>query len=390
MQPPSASKEQIGGCRSGTAAHDAPSKKPSLPPPQATNTSKSSDEITASLSYFFGNGARTSGSAVSCAGQKREGCCKETESCKTFASAKIPLSVQGLGVLFGQSAFSRSAASSGEKHHSTMLAICGQPSPRTQPADIVCTRTTATARPFELEPLMMEWLDDLGLRQSVKQRFIHEHIDCEHLALMSHDQLEQLGVNKVFAVHFVIVAIMIVHDIPCYDKCKQLGDRLKLLNRAQLHQEHEADVGDGRSRDECGNAVKSRDSATGSARDALEKLFDTWQKSVSRPKSKNTKNEHELQVTKMVKKIPTMQEICSNLGLMPATPPNKTLPASPNQSRWSIAGYSRGDAHSANRKTSARPSSTATPIPRNENPHVSPTDMASESRASWQVVCRAF
>jgi hypothetical protein len=169
----------------------------------------------------------------------------------------------------------------------------------------------------------------------------------------------------------------------------QMGDRLKLLNRAQLHQEHEADVGDGRTRDECGNAVKSGDSATGSGRDALKKLFDTWQKSVPRPKTKNTKDDHEVQVTKMVKKIPTMQEICSNLGLMQATTPNKTLPASPNQSRWSIAGYPRGDAHSANRKTSARPSSTATPILRNETSHVSPADLASESRASWQV-CRPF
>ena len=167
-----------------------------------------------------------------------------------------------------------------------------------------------------------------------------------------------------------------------------MGDRLKLLNRAKLHQKHEADVGDGRTRDECGNAVKSGDVATGSGRDALEKLFDTWQKSVSRPKTKSTKNEHEVQVTKMVKKIPTMQEICSNLGLMPETPPNKTLPAFPNQSRWSIAGYSRGDAHSANRKNSARPSSTATPIPRIEDPHISPADLASES-TSWQV-CRAF
>ena len=147
-----------------------------------------------------------------------------------------------VGVLFGQSAFSRSAASSGEGEkqawtpprgreggreegrervgqRETTPAICGQTSPRTQPTDIVCTRTTATSRPFELEPLMMEWLDDLGLRDSVKQRFIHERIDCEHLALMSHDQLEQLGVNKVFTVHLLIVAIMIVHDIPCYDKC---------------------------------------------------------------------------------------------------------------------------------------------------------------------------
>jgi hypothetical protein len=66
---------------------------------------------------------------------------------------------------------------------------------------------------------MMEWLDDLGLRESVKQRFIHEGIDCEHLALVSHDQLEQLGVNKVFTVHLFIVVITIVHDIPCYDKC---------------------------------------------------------------------------------------------------------------------------------------------------------------------------
>jgi hypothetical protein len=156
----------------------------------------------------------------------------------------------------------------------------------------------------------------------------------------------------------------------------QIGDRLKLLNRALLHQE-QAGVGDRRTRDV--------------------KLFDTRQRSLStqgeeRPKTKKNNDEHEVKVevqAKMVKKIPTMQEICSNLGLMPATPPNKTLPVSPNQSRWSIAGFSRGDAHSANRKTSARPSSTATPISRNENSQVSPADLASETRASWQV-CRTF
>ena len=189
MQPPSASKEQVGGCRSGTAAHDAPSKKASLPPPQATTTSKSSHNTTASR--------LTSSEMVQELQQVRK----------------------GLGVLFGQSAFSRSAASSGEKHHSTTPAICGQPSPHTQPADIACTRITATARPFELEPVMMEWLDDLGMRESVKQRFIHERIDCEHLASMSHDQLEQLGVNKVFYRPPFYRGIMIVHDIPCYNKC---------------------------------------------------------------------------------------------------------------------------------------------------------------------------
>lgn len=55
-----------------------------------------------------------------------------------------------------------------------------------------------TSRPFVLDPLLVEWLNDSGLNtKSVKEAFCRERIDCELLALMTHDQLQDLGVKKV-------------------------------------------------------------------------------------------------------------------------------------------------------------------------------------------------
>lgn len=56
-----------------------------------------------------------------------------------------------------------------------------------------------TSRPFVLNALLMEWLDDSGLNTTpVKEAFCKERIDCELLAHITHDQLQDLGVKKVF------------------------------------------------------------------------------------------------------------------------------------------------------------------------------------------------
>ena len=158
-----------------------------------------------------------------------------------------------------------------------------------------------------------------------------------------------------------------------------MGDRLKLLNRAQLHQEREPAVQGRRSRNENGNGARSGVPASGLG---ATPLFDTWQKMLPKEHSKMN-NEHA--VSSMVNKIPTLQQICNNLGLTPATPPNKVLPASPNRSRWSIAGFSRGDASCASHEISDRHSTAmAAAEPRNEKARVSPGDLACETKASWQ------
>jgi hypothetical protein len=97
--------------------------------------------------------------------------------CKTAAS------VTGLEILFGQSAFSWSSAA---------------PSMPTRAA-----ADSAVSRPFELEPMLVKMLADLGLQSaSVTQAFVQERVDCEQIALMSHDRLQQLGVTRVSSCGF--------------------------------------------------------------------------------------------------------------------------------------------------------------------------------------------
>jgi hypothetical protein len=169
-----------------------------------------------------------------------------------------------------------------------------------------------------------------------------------------------------------------------------MGDRIKLINRAQQHQIHkEESKGHGR-----GSAVATAKSG---------------------PKLASSLNHSETKGDDRFPKIPTLQQICKNLGMTPEkqpsffqptlarstrkNPPKKPLPSTPDI-RWSIAalsgvipsfsgGYTydtRADADISGADISGadRPSSSLV-AEKDEASCVPPKELVSESAASWQV-----
>jgi hypothetical protein len=51
--------------------------------------------------------------------------------------------------------------------------------------------------PAPLDPLLESWLQELGLGDEVKWKMAAEGITCESLSLLSHAQLQELGVSKM-------------------------------------------------------------------------------------------------------------------------------------------------------------------------------------------------
>lgn len=168
-----------------------------------------------------------------------------------------------------------------------------------------------------------------------------------------------------------------------------MGDRIKLRNRAQENQMHkEESKGNGR-----GAAVAATKGGPKSS----------WLKA-------NTLSHDETKSDDgFPTKIPTLQQICRNLGMTPekqapvfqptlakSTPPKKPIPCPPD-TRWSIAAlsgfipsFSGGNRSihcttpDANISGAARPSSSLV-AEKNETSRVFRKELASESAASWQV-----
>ena len=51
--------------------------------------------------------------------------------------------------------------------------------------------------PAPLDPVLEDWLLDLGLGDEVRYKMAAEGITCGSLSLLSHAQLQELGVNKM-------------------------------------------------------------------------------------------------------------------------------------------------------------------------------------------------
>ena len=59
------------------------------------------------------------------------------------------------------------------------------------------SRREPLAPSVPLDPLLEFWLQDLGLGDEVKSKMAAERITCESLSLLSHAQLQELGVSKM-------------------------------------------------------------------------------------------------------------------------------------------------------------------------------------------------
>ena len=111
---------------------------------------------------------------------------------KVKSERQTPIS--GPEILFGPPPSSTSCIASVRTQETSQQKTMSTTSDTKAPASTIGTS--------ELEPLMVTWLDTLGISSArVKETFRRHNIDCKRLATMSNEELRALGIEQVFEKH---------------------------------------------------------------------------------------------------------------------------------------------------------------------------------------------